>query len=904
MYGKILESIEKEFDLENLKRLSTQLYVWERSFSYKNFQKSAGYCFKKFREAGLSKSRKISLRADGVTTYLDFIMPQAWYVDEAALEIVEPAVRQRCEKVLADHREEPLCVANRCAPTPRGGVIAEVVTEEQMRQAKEIKGKIVFARFSCPGEIRREVVGKKGIGIISSYSAGHVDLPDGTWWVNGWGFPGWYLTKEDTKIFCFSITPRKGEYLARLLRKSAVKVKAQVKGRIYDGSISSVTGVLPGKKEEEILLLAHMYEPFMSDNMTGVASLIEIGRMINSLIEKGELKPLRRSIRFLVSQERYGFAEYFQDRKKRKKILCAVNMDSISHDCKKTGVPISVRMSPASLPFFGDLLIQDMASCHLSPYPYQIEKGNLSDDTFISDRTIGIPTNWIWAPPGKYHHNSEDSLDRLTDWNAAKRIITVIASYVYFLAAADKKESSWIKDLVLRNMKIDLRQQCKKLAEALAGSQADYQETIEKLDFFSDWQKGRILSMERFCSPKEIQKLQREIGNVVLEEKKNLSSLKHGRFESETLSRKEKLAGNMVIERKTLCFPFSLARVPRQKRIERPQGAEQILNWADGDRDLFRILKLFKYETGKTLKDKEISYLIRYLTLLDKYGYLRIRYKRKVTGAHIKQGLRKLGIRKGDRVVVHSSLSGLGYVEGGAKAVCKALMELITKDGVLMMPSLNHYVPFKKEGSGYYSPKETPTIDGKVPDTFWRMKGVRRSLNPSHAFAVWGREAESYVRNHHRLLTMGENSPMHLLEKNGGKVVLIDCPSANTYHHVVEMTNDVPCLGKRTEEYPVKLPDGTMVKHRTWGWRSSSCPISDKGVYLKVMKEKGLLKEGKIGGASVLAFEMKDCRKIIERFLKGNVKGFRGCKNCKIRPRVVQAAVKSDWDSRTKSACL
>ncbi len=250
--------------------------------------------------------------------------------------------------------------------------------------------------------------------------------------------------------------------------------------------------------------------------------------------------------------------------------------------------------------------------------------------------------------------------------------------------------------------------------------------------------------------------------------------------------------------------------------------------------------------------------------------------------------------------MVHSSLSSLGYVEGGAERVCKALMETVTEKGVLMMSSFNHGDPFLKGGPGYYSPKETPTKNGIVPDTFWRMNGVYRSLNPTHPFAVWGNEARRYVENHHKVLTMGEDSPLHLLEKKEGKIVLISAPSANTFHHTVEMTNDVPCLGKRIEEYPVKLPDGRMVKCRTWGWRNGECPITDKGRYLKIMKQKGLIREGKIGNAHVLIFKMKDCRMVIEKFLKGKTKNFDGCQSCHIQPRIVSETVESDWDEKSR----
>ncbi len=251
----------------------------------------------------------------------------------------------------------------------------------------------------------------------------------------------------------------------------------------------------------------------------------------------------------------------------------------------------------------------------------------------------------------------------------------------------------------------------------------------------------------------------------------------------------------------------------------------------------------------------------------------------------IKRDLKKLGIKPGDKIMVHSSLSSIGHVKGGPGTVCRALMETVTDKGVLMMPSFNHDKPFRKGGPGYYSPLETPTSNGTIPQRFWQMKNVFRSLNPTHPFAVWGKDAESYVKNHHKVITMGKGSPMHLLEQKGGKVILVNVTGANTFHHVVEMTNNVPCLGKRTEEYPVKLPSGKMIKLRTWGWRNGPCPVNDSEAYIPVMKKKGLIKQGKIGNAKTLVFKMKDSRQVIEKLLK------KACRGCKVRPRICEYTV-------------
>ena len=50
--------------------------------------------------------------------------------------------------------------------------------------------------------------------------------------------------------------------------------------------------------------------------------------------------------------------------------------------------------------------------------------------------------------------------------------------------------------------------------------------------------------------------------------------------------------------------------------------------------------------------------------------------------------LKKVGLQEGMEIEVHSSLSSLGYIEGGADTVIEALMECVTEQGSIFMPSL------------------------------------------------------------------------------------------------------------------------------------------------------------------------------------------------------------------------
>src|SRR5262245_6683309 len=55
--------------------------------------------------------------------------------------------------------------------------------------------------------------------------------------------------------------------------------------------------------------------------------------------------------------------------------------------------------------------------------------------------------------------------------------------------------------------------------------------------------------------------------------------------------------------------------------------------------------------------------------------------------AAIVAALRRLGISRGDTLIVHSSLSRLGFVEGGVDAVVKALQESVGPEGTLGAPT-------------------------------------------------------------------------------------------------------------------------------------------------------------------------------------------------------------------------
>ena len=261
---------------------------------------------------------------------------------------------------------------------------------------------------------------------------------------------------------------------------------------------------------------------------------------------------------------------------------------------------------------------------------------------------------------------------------------------------------------------------------------------------------------------------------------------------------------------------------------------------------------------------------------------------REIMREEIAAGLRELGLCAGDRVMVHSSLKSFGRVKDGAETVIFALQDVLTEQGTLMMPSFNH----TSLKGGTYDPRETRTRNGIIPDTFWRIGedgGVYRTLDPSHPIACWGKDAQRYTQFHHRTLTLGPDSPLGLLAREGGKGLMLGVGyGPNTFHHVVETTLNAPCLGHRTEAYPLRLPDGQIVLARTWGWRAEACPVTDPVRYAPLMQPHE--RRGKIGQSEAILFSFADARTVIENALRGS------CHECTIRPRVNKFVVESDWD--------
>ena len=177
-----------------------------------------------------------------------------------------------------------------------------------------------------------------------------------------------------------------------------------------------------------------------------------------------------------------------------------------------------------------------------------------------------------------------------------------------------------------------------------------------------------------------------------------------------------------------------------------------------------------------------------------------------ITTERIADDLRELGVEAGDAVLVHSSLSAIGWVAGGAPAVVDALMGAVTATGTLAMPTHSTqlsdpahwqnppipdgWIDVMKQTEPPFRPELTPTRGmGAIVDCFRDYPGVIRSRHPTTSFAAWGVDAEFVTEDHAYDSPMGEKSPLARLYDLDAKVLRVGV-DANTSLHLAEYRAD------------------------------------------------------------------------------------------------------------------
>ena len=161
------------------------------------------------------------------------------------------------------------------------------------------------------------------------------------------------------------------------------------------------------------------------------------------------------------------------------------------------------------------------------------------------------------------------------------------------------------------------------------------------------------------------------------------------------------------------------------------------------------------------------------------------------------EDLNSLGIKRGDIILLHSSLKSIGDVDGGPDSVIDAFIEVLGDTGTLLMPSFQSGSEFFLVDRGcVFDIRNSPSEVGLITEIFRKRPGVTRSLSATHCTAGIGAAAAGILSEHEKcVVSCGWESPYHRISEAGGKIVLLGVNhTSNTTLHFLENTNGAPTI--------------------------------------------------------------------------------------------------------------
>jgi hypothetical protein len=310
-------------------------------------------------------------------------------------------------------------------------------------QGMELAGKIVVTDGS-PRSVHALAclkMGAEGVVAIST-SREHFDPLQIPW-------RGIYSRRgqETPSKFAFYLPAREGEILKkRLLRRENILVHAQVESKTEPYDLQNVVCHIPGTDPAagEVILSAHLFEGYVkqgaNDNKSGSAGILEVARVLHTLIEEEANKDLMEKTLCNINMDMVG--EWLS---LNKAFFCLMRTsygnphyinDVMENLYRYVGEGSRERIQNRSGPE-GVLRRIVAPSGADEPFYYSIETHyGASDHEVFNDWGVQVPGIMMIVWPDQWYHTSGDRVDK-SDPTQLKRVAAIGAAAAYTVANAD-----------------------------------------------------------------------------------------------------------------------------------------------------------------------------------------------------------------------------------------------------------------------------------------------------------------------------------------------------------------------------------------------------------------------------------------------------------------------------------
>ena len=244
----------------------------------------------------------------------------------------------------------------------------------------------------------------------------------------------------------------------------------------------------------------------------------------------------------------------------------------------------------------------------------------------------------------------------------------------------------------------------------------------------------------------------------------------------------------------------------------------------------------------------------------------------------IVRGLQDLGVCQGMALEVHSALSSLGWVEGGAAAVIEALIEAIGPEGTLIMSAypVSPALPVTQAETArgitwkvriLEDPNERTGL-GLIVDTFRQRPDVILGQG-LHRVCAWGCDAVQHAQGQYR----------HLVEIDGWTLLIGVGVDRISSLHLAEENPGLPADLRRIFEPPADLLRDYPPDRWDIGYSSGKPEEVCEDAWGKVWQEadrRGLIRKDQIGQSACALFKTRALLQIYQDALRKDPFGLFG----------------------------
>ncbi|UJA20103.1 AAC(3) family N-acetyltransferase [Thermoleophilia bacterium SCSIO 60948] len=249
--------------------------------------------------------------------------------------------------------------------------------------------------------------------------------------------------------------------------------------------------------------------------------------------------------------------------------------------------------------------------------------------------------------------------------------------------------------------------------------------------------------------------------------------------------------------------------------------------------------------------------------------------------AAVAAALADAGVEPGDTCFVQAAMSSFGAFDDGADTVIAGFRRAVGEDGLLAMPafSLDASMQSYLERGEHFDARSTPSLMGRVSETFRRLPETHRSTHPTHSVSAAGPGAEDLVAGHELAPTpFGVGTPFTRLGERGGWQVFFGCGTAPmTLYHAFECTRrppfPLPVFSERVFEVECVDENGRGLRMRTLAHdpdfvigRIDSNPEIQRRFRTAILDGGGRAVE--LGRGEILAIRISDLYATFERLLE------------------------------------